>query len=462
MLHNKIPSILGVFVLVLGLATGVILIGQQQVFRLGASVDATPADLRISNVTDTSFTASWTTAKDVVGHVSWGQTASLGQLARPDNTSPARIHSVTVKNLTPGSNYFFVVNSGGTEFDNNGVPWSVQTGPSLGTATSTTLASGRVVDSDGSPASNVLVYINGGTFAQLSTTTSLNGTWTIPLSTARTKTLTAYANPASDSVLEIFIQGRDNVSTAQALVSHANPIPDTALGHTYDFRDNAVGGNTGLPEADVNLPEDNDEAELEELGPGGLDLSGSNEEDDVVEVTLESINEPGEIIFTTSPEFFGEGPPNEEITITVESDPITDELRVSPTGTWRWSPPNDLEEGEHKITLKWTDAQGFLRTLTRTFVVQAAEGEPSFESTPSGATSTPAPTPSPTPSPTPTKSPTPSPTPTVSPTITPTRASIPSTESGLPEAGSLTPTLLLGTIGLVLFFSGIVISKKNS
>src|SRR5690606_12179842 len=142
---------------------------------------------------------------------------------------------------SPGKSYFFVVNSGRAEFDNNGVPWSVQTGPSLGAATSTALASGRVVDSNGAPAANVLVYLNSGSIAQLSTTTSLNGTWTIPLSTARNKILTAYANPSPDTVLEIFIQGENGVATAQVLVSQANPIPDTALGHTYDFRDNAVG-----------------------------------------------------------------------------------------------------------------------------------------------------------------------------------------------------------------------------
>lgn len=471
MLYNKIPSLLGVFVLVLGLAAGVYLIGQQQIFRLGATTDAAPTDLRISNVTDTSFTASWVTSRDVVGYISWGETASLGQIARPTDTSPSRIHSVTVQNLSPGKSYFFVVNSGRAEFDNNGVPWSVQTGPSLGAATSTALASGRVVDSNGAPAANVLVYLNSGSIAQLSTTTSLNGTWTIPLSTARNKILTAYANPSPDTVLEIFIQGENGVATAQVLVSQANPIPDTALGHTYDFRDNAVGGTNGLPEANINLPEGADEQE--NLGPGSLDLSGDGMTKDTETVTLESITEPGEVIFTTTPEFFGEGPPNTEITITVESDPITDEFVVSSNGRWRWSPPTDLEEGEHKITISWRDAEGFLRTLTRTFIVQAAEGEPSFESTPSGSTSTPSPTPTPTKSPTssPTATPisTPSPTstatatpsPTIAPTPTPTRASIPSTESGMPVAGSLTPTLLLGSIGLLLFISGIVISKRN-
>lgn len=459
-------------ILVLGLAAGVMLIGQEQVFRLGASADSVPQDVRISNITDTSFTVSWTTAKDVIGYVSWGQSSSLGQLARPVDTSTKRVHFVTVKDLTPSTNHFFVINSGGSEHDNNGVPWAVQTGPTLSASTSTTLASGRVLNANNTPASNVLVYLNGGAFSQLSTTTSPNGTWTIPLSTARTKTLTSYSTLTQDSVVEVFVQGVGSVSTSQALISQMNPLPDMILGQTYDFRNSTINASTGLPEANVNLPESEDTESIG--GPGGLDVSGEAETEAFSSVTINSIDEPNEVIFTTLPEFFGDGPPGTELVITVESDPITEEVNVSSSGTWRWSPPEDLDEGEHKITVKWFDSQGVLRSLTRTFVVQAAEGEPSFVSTPSGSTATPSPTSSPKPSPTPTKSPTPSPTavvtatpsatptPTLSPTATPTRASIPSTESGMPVAGSLTPTLLLGSIGLLLFISGIVISKRSN
>lgn len=459
-LKNKIPSILGVVILVMGLGVGVFLIGQEQVFRLGASPDLAPSDVRISNVTDSSFTVSWTTQREAVGYLSWGETTSLGKLERQVDASLKRVHSVTVREVNPQSNYFFVVNSGGEEFDNNGIPWSVQTGPSLSATTSTALASGVVLEENGSPAANALVYINSGKISQLSAVTSTNGTWTIPLSVARTKTGTAYANLAPEDNLEIFVQGGSNFATAQSIVSNANPIPDITLGQTYDFTTSQSGTQTGLPEANLDLPEGS-----EDNSAGFLDISGEAS-DETTAVTLESIDESGEVIFTTSPEFFGDGPPNTQITITVESDPITANVRTSSSGAWSWTPPSNLEEGEHTITIRWTDASGFLRTLTRTFIVQAAEGEPSFESTPSGNTPTPAPTAAPTaspsPTPTPTKSPTPSPSPTLSPTPSPTRASIPSTESGIPEAGSLTPTLILASIGLLLLISGIVISNKNT
>ncbi|OGM31104.1 hypothetical protein A2803_05375 [Candidatus Woesebacteria bacterium RIFCSPHIGHO2_01_FULL_44_21] len=450
-LRNRIPSILGVIVLVIGLAAGVFLIGQQQIFRLGAAGSQAPNDVRISNVSDISFTVSWFTERDTVGFVSWGESTSLGELAREVEGSSKSVHSITIGSLTPGKTYYFVINSAGTDFDNNGVPWSVSTGPALGSPPGTLLASGVVVKGDSTPAGNVLVYINGGAMGQMSTITSINGTWTIPLSQARAKTLSTYAAFDANSVLDIFVQAGSTTAAAQVTALEANPIPNITLGQTHDFRNEPTGG-VNLPEANVNLPTESDEG-----SPGALDVSGEANTEPSEIVTLKDLD-PGETVFTATPEFFGEGPAGETITITIESTPVTESVRVSSGGLWKFSPPTTLEDGEHTITITWTDAQGFLRRVSRTFTVLAAEGEPGFVSTPSGATATPSP--SPTPSPTPT--PTPSPTVTASPAPTPTRVSIPSTESGIPVAGSLTPTFLLATIGLLLFFSGIVISIKNA
>lgn len=457
--NHKIPSILGVIVLLLGVATGVMLIGRNQTFRLGASGETSPKGVRISNVTDKSFTISWTTQKNLLGYIKWGQTPSLGQTATPIDPSLKSVHSVTIEGLAPVSNYYFVINSSGDDFDNSGVPWSVTTGPTLPAPKGTVLASGTVRDAKGAPASNALVYINGGKIAQLSTTTSPNGSWTIPLSAARAKTLSSYASLIGDDSLEIFVQSKSETSVAQILFSGISPVPDIVLGQSYDFRGKSAVGVGGLPEANLNLPEE------APTTPGALDVSGETTNDETT-VTLDSIDSSGEIIFTTSPEFFGDGPPNTEITITVESDPMTEDVIVPENGAWKWSPPKDLEEGEHTITINWRDASGLLRSLSRTFIVQAAEGEPSFESTPSGSTPTASASPTVKPTATPTISPTTSPTPTpaMSPTSspTPTRASIPSTESGIPTAGSMAPTLILLCAGLILFASGIVISiKKN-
>lgn len=109
------------------------------------------------------------------------------------------------------------------------------------------------------------------------------------------------------------------------------------------------------------------------------------------------------------------------------------------------------------------------------FLTVDAEDLPSFSASPSASltpTNTPTsiPTTSPIPSPGTTASPTPtiSLTATISPTLTATptgRISMPSTESGVPESGSLTPTFLFSIMGLVLVIAGfsfnILIKKTN-
>lgn len=56
--RKTIPTIAGIFLLVVGLALGVLLVQQRQVFRLGASGELAPKDVRITNITDNSATIS--------------------------------------------------------------------------------------------------------------------------------------------------------------------------------------------------------------------------------------------------------------------------------------------------------------------------------------------------------------------------------------------------------------------
>lgn len=475
-MRTKIPSIIGLVILVFGMAAGVFLVSRDQVFRLGATGDVGPQDLRISNVGDNSFTVSWITDRETIGYVNWGQTASLGNTESTDLQNRKRVHSVTISGLSPTTTYYFTINSAGKDFDNNAIPWTVTTGPQLQSPVGSMLISGTVVTDKGTPAQNVLVYVNSGGMAQLSTLTSENGSWTIPLSSARDRSLASYANiDPSRTVLDIFVQGgATGVSTAQIHPEQANPAPNIILGESHDFRSES-STDAALPEARIDLPEGEpeDDTDFE-----GFDLSSETPENTDEVVTLESIKEEGEVVFTESPEFFGEGPAGATVTITVESDPVTDTVTVGNNGLWRWSPPSNLPDGVHRVTISWRDAQGFLRTLTRSFVVQASEGEPSFQATPSGSTAstptpspTPVPTPTPTPkpisTPTPTAIPTPrptvsaSPTPSPKPTASPIAKNTPTPKPQLPEAGSTAATLVLVGVGLALLFSGIVISRKQ-
>jgi hypothetical protein len=264
------------------------------------------------------------------------------------------------------------------------------------------------------------------------------------------------------TLAEISVQAAER-GTATALIypASAKPAPAIVLGQSHDFKNLPPSLESGVPQAQLEVPEGQETS--------GFNVPETTTTPETSTVTLESIDS-GEVVASTQPEFFGEGPPDTVITITVESDPVTDRVTIGDDGEWNWSPPDNLSPGTHRITLSWRDASGILRTLTRSFVVQAAE-EPAFVSTPS-ATATPttrptsSPTPSVRPSPTLTPRPTATPTPKLSTTATPKPTKTPTaTPSALPDAGSTQDTLVFGILGLaLLIFSGLTfaLSMNNN
>ncbi len=445
---RKIPTILGILVLIIGVAAGVFLVQSRQIFRLGASPETNPKDVRITNVSDSSFSVSWTTDKETQGFISWGENrSSLDKTAASTTSVSSNIHSVSLHGLSSATPYFFKINSDGKEFDNNGTLWDIKTGPSLTVLPKSVLISGTVLTPDGTPAQNVLVYASVGGGNMLSTTSDNDGGWVIPISSARTQDLSKYIVINETSTLvEIVVQaGPLGVASAQIYPSAAKPAPEIILGQVHDFKNLPPSEESGLPEALIGMPQDATKSSGFNV-PDEMDLSS------IDSVTLESVDE-AEVVTTTEPEFFGEGPPGTEITITLESDPVTDQVEVDSDGEWSWSPPEDLAEGIHNITITWLDIDGIVQTITRSFVVQAQEG-PAFVATPSATpTSIPAPTAIPTATATITGTPLPSPTPTLVPTIIPTSTPTPiptkvATSSALPVAGVATPTILLLIMGL--------------
>lgn len=465
MKNRKIPTILGILILVIGIAAGVYLVQNRQIFRLQASPEITPKDIRQTNISDSSFTVSWTTDKKVNGFITWSENDSnLDKTATQSQDGELNIHTVTVHGLAANSTYFYKINSGGEEFDNEGIPWQISTGPQLPVPTESIVISGKIITQEGTPADSAVVYASAGGSSLLSTTTSDNGSWVIPISLARTQNLSTYVDiDESNTVVEIFVQAAPlGVSSAQIYPASAKPAPDIVIGETHDFKNLQPEVDEDVPDASVELPSNATESSKFSIPNGVAETTAEA-------VVIESVSE-GEVINTTEPDFFGEGPPGTEITITVESEPQTSLITVDEDGSWSWNPQNELEEGIHKVTLSWRDSSGILRTLTRSFIVSAQEG-PAFVATPSASPTptaiAPTNTPTPTPSPTTTGALSGTPSPTITPTPSPTRTPSPrptstATDSALPDAGVSAPTILLAIIGIALVsFGAFILSVKG-
>lgn len=435
MKKEKIPTIIGLVILVIGVIAGVFLVKNQLIFRLGATPDIAPQDVRISNIADSSFTVSWTTEKETTGFVKWGKT--LNNLDKVENDSISEIgntHSSTLRSLNPQTEYYFTINSDAKDFDNQGNPWKIKTGTQLSEPKDNIIISGSVLTQSGTPAKNALIYFTIGGGSLLSTVTSKTGSWLMPISITRNKNLDSYISiNQSSSLIEISVNtGVGTVSSAQIYPQSAKPAPAIILGQVNDFKNLPPSEDSQIPSASIEVPEGKIETE------SGFEVSQETSSIQSNIVTLDSVDE-GEIISTQDPEFFGKGPKGTEIEILIESELQTDKVTVPNSGNWKWSPPEGLEEGSHTITIKWKDVNGILRTLTRNFVISASES-PAFISTPSAtikATSTPSATPK------------------------ATSTASASATSQQPVSGSLTDTLLLFIMGIGTILFGLVLWKNT-
>lgn len=423
---RRVPTIVAILILLIGVTAGVVLVNKGSSLLIKANRGVTPQQVKVTNIGEDSFSVSWLTDNPTVGLVQYSTGGGPSLTARDDRDQVSGqqkeflTHQVAVKGLKPAAVYNYKIISGGE--------YQVTTAPQFqGQIPANDVAYGMVTDKNGSPAEGVIVYIGLANATTLSTLTKSSGSWVIPLNLARSADLTAFATYDKEaSILEIFFQGgQSGVATAVTTTKDDNPLPSISLGKSYDFR-------AGVPKEQKEAASaSSSKFFIEETSlPVSSDLKITNPSS-------------GEEINSAKPEIFGTGPAGESLTIIVNSPAtLSAKVTVNQDGAWSWTPSSNLAPGEHTVTVSLADG----RKVSRFFTVLAAGASdlPSFTATPS-ATATPLITV----------------TPTVKPTLTPTptlagRVSLPSTASGVPKPGGLTPTLILSIMGLVLISLGLL------
>lgn len=470
LLARRIPTIVGVVLLVAGGYWGWNFFSSKQVTETPEYV---PSKVTITNVADNKFSVSWVTNGKTTGDVEYGLVGEkLDNLAGDDRDRNGErgsylTHHVTVEGLQPNTSYAFRIISGQqTRYDNSGSPYSVTTGPTIAQTPTAHSIYGQI-EHEGEELGDVLVYATLPGSAPASTLAATSGNYAISISTMRAASLNQYIEfDPSASVANLTLRSASAESSVIVPLAYAEPIPMVALGRAYDFRTQLPTVAQIESEEEVlttNSPPSATTPTVFNIDPfaGSGNLGGTGG------ATLLNPGSEGEIIATTKPEFRGQGAPDLVISIIVQSSSSqADTVVVGEDGTWTWSPPAALSEGQHTITLAYIDLQGIEQTISRTFVVSTAlanEGDPAFEATPSASTGTTTTTTTPTPSPTPAPSsnsnlevsPSPTTTASIAPIPSPSpREVIPSTEGGVPVSGLLTPTLLTGVVGVVIMVLG--------
>lgn len=426
----RLPTLLAILLIAFGTGLTSFFVKNGVTFIGKASPSDTPTGVRVTNVSDTAFTVTYTTSEAVTGAVSYGKDKTLGGTALDDRDQLSgkvqsyKVHHITIRNVDPNATYFFSITSGGTTYvDAANVPFEVTTSPHINdTPTQQQPLSGTILTPDGNNAPEAIVYVVGEKTQTLSALTKSDGTYLIPLNALRSITGQEYALLSKNTSFKLLIVGGGLQATASLLPTQIQPVPPMTLSQSYDFTLSqtpiaSVSGNFGFPTFTAT-PSANKDPKL---------------------VTPKK----GESFTDNKPLFKGTTVPNATVSIEIHS-PTTVEAKTQADtkGVWTYRPKEALAPGDHTITITAPDQFGILKTIKQSFTVYASGTQVNQTATPSA-------TPIITLTPTPTRAPTAVPSVTLIPTpttvVVPLATVVPTTAIGGPivPVASVTPTVVI-------------------
>lgn len=440
---KKIPTLFGLLILVLGVGITTFLTNSKTLLQTNAISTKQPQNVRITNVTDTSFSVSYYTLDKISGLLKYGENISLDRSAF-DQRDEGKVnnhlmHTFTVNNLTPSTKYYFTIISGKDTYYNNDKPFEIITGASIPNfSRNSEILKGKVLLPNGNPPSEALVYVTLDNSQVISVLTKRDGSYEIPLSIIRTNDLLSYYNLSQNTTIKMLVLGDLLTSNVVLSKPQSNNVPLITLSKNYNFLiKNYSSENTSLSPQSFPSLESTSSAKVKKI----------------------EIQTPkkDQTFTDDKPLFKGTASPNEDIEIVIHSNQtLQAKIVADKNGNWSYRPSESLTPGTHTITITTRDISGILKTITESFVVYASGTQiPNAAGSP-----TPTPTPvlltqisvSPTPIITTIVSSTPTPTPIPTQTLVQTPVTTSSAEL-LPPAGN--PSIIIfGIIGIIVSLIG--------
>lgn len=444
--NRRIPTTLAFIVLLIGIFVTSFLVQTGVIFVGRASPDKTPQNISTSNITDRSFTVTFTTEEKTLAGIVFEEDGKPTFVVYDDRNKKSGqqaeffSHYITVSDLSPKTLYSFSIISDGKTYLNADESFQVTTGNTLlEIPPKQNPISGRILLPDGAIGQDSIIEIEV-TGAQIFTAiTRDDGSFIIPTNSLREISLDKYFVLNADQEIKITVRRKDLKTILKTKFSTAASIPTITLAYDYDFSETQEEEISTISSKLKTPP-----PKATSGAPAILTPKAS------------------ESFIDQRPLFRGTAVPNQTVAITIESEPIKADIKADVNGTWSFRPQVALSAGEHTITIRTIDSFGILRTISQKFVVFASGSQVAESATPSATplpTSTPLPTQKPSGAPSPSAAPTFTPTliPTPTPTLiallspTPTQASAPQITPAPP--GNST-SLVLTVISVLLIFAG--------
>ena len=238
----RFPTALGLILLIVGVGATLFLNRSAAIFDTRAATDDTPQNIRITNVTDTAVTISYTTPIGVLGTIMYGEskdprTIALDDRDLPDGkASPHTSHYFTLTDLRQDTEYYFTILSGSSTYLHNGSPFMVRTARIM-TDSPPNLPqfSGTVVLPEGALSNEVILFLQSDTSQPVSTLIRPDTSYIISLANLRTLDTASFATLTPDSTLHLFFTSEYGDSTVTIRAGQKNPIPPLVITKNYDF-----------------------------------------------------------------------------------------------------------------------------------------------------------------------------------------------------------------------------------
>ena len=235
--RKNIPTLLAIFILIFGIASGIILLNSKQIFRLGAKEDTGPKYVTVSNIDDNHFSISFITPDPTRSYIKVGGDKYFlteSQIIR--NNEKSSTHYFDVNGLEPDKDYYYYINTNGSDYFTDNIK-NVKTGSKISTNPDSKIIYGKVYSKSGEEQAGAIVYVQVGNGSLLSSITGENGDFIITLSKARENDMSTYINIDPDkTTIQVVIQYGELTSSVTSYLQSSQPLPPIILGNNQDIR----------------------------------------------------------------------------------------------------------------------------------------------------------------------------------------------------------------------------------
>jgi hypothetical protein len=355
--NKRIPTLFGILIITIGVAVTTFLVNQGVLLKSNAMPTEQPQNVRITNITDNSFSVSYETDSQVIGSLNYGKDNKLGQQALDDRDQQTgslashSIHNITARDLDPQTKYYFSITSGQNNYTNGDKLFEVITGSNISDSPpNQNPIGGKITLIDGTAPKEAIIYVTADNSQVVSTLAKADGTYILPLNALRTNDLASYYTFPASGIIKMLILGDSLTSNASLSINQINPIPTIILSKNYDFKQSQSSTQI-IPDTSTSFPSFSSTSSASQI----LVLKKNQEFTD------------------QKPVFKGAALPDETVNITIHSDQaIQATVKTDTKGNWNYRPTSNLTPGNHTITVQTKNSLGILQTITQSFVVYAS------------------------------------------------------------------------------------------